>query len=78
MAKFYEFSFYTINSHGDWLLYLTKLTGPLGRSSLLKHLKSDGYVYNRSRKAYFQTCPASANNKPVHFACVITHLTPLK
>lgn len=77
MARFYHFEFYTINSNGDWLLYLTKSTTLLGRRSLLKDLKSDGYVYNRRRKAYFQTCPAFANNKPAHFAFIITPLTPI-
>lgn len=78
MARFYEFAFYTINHDGDWHLFLTKTTSLLGRRSLLKDLKCDGYVYNRARKAYFQTCPAFSNNKPARFACIITPLTVLK
>ena len=74
MTKFYDFEFYTINSHGDWLLYRTKTTSSIGRGFLLKDLKRDGYVYNRTRKAYFQTCPAFANNKPARFAFIIIPL----
>lgn len=78
MARFYDFEFYTINSRGDWQLYLIKTTSLLGRRSFLKDLKSDGYVYNRSRKAYFQTCPAFANDKPARFAFIITPHIPFK
>lgn len=78
MARFYHFEFYTINSKGDWSLYLIKTTSLLGRRSLLHDLKCDGYVYNRSRKAYFQTCPAFASNKPARFAFIIVPLTTLK
>ena len=78
MERFYRFEFYRINSHGDWLLYRSTTTSSLFRNLLLKELKSDGYVYNRSRKVYFQTCPAFANNKPARFAFIVTPLTPLK
>lgn len=73
MARFYEFGFYTINHNGDWHLYLTKTTGVLGRRSLLKELKLDGYVYNRNRRAYFLNI-----GLPSRFAFVITPLNPLK
>lgn len=77
MAKFYDFEFYRINSYGDWKLYRTKTTSSIGRRFLLQDLKMDGYVYNRSRKAYFQTCPAFANNTPVRYACIIIPLNTL-
>lgn len=70
-TKQYDFEFYTINNNGDWLLYLIKTTSLLGRRSLLQDLKSDGYVYNRNQKAYFQTCPAFSFDKPARFAFII-------
>lgn len=72
MAKRYDFEFYTINSNGDWSLYLIKTTSLSGRRSFLKDLKSDGYVYNRIQKAYFQTCSAFAYDTPARFAFIIT------
>lgn len=69
MARFYEFDFYTINSQGDWQLYLSKTTTLLGRRSLLKELKNDGYVYNRNRHAYFMNV-----GLPSRFAFIIIPL----
>lgn len=69
--KLYDFEFYTINSNGDWSLYLIKTTTLLGRRSFLHDLKCDGYVYDRARNAYFQTCPAFSFDKPARFAFTV-------
>ena len=55
MEKCYHFDFYIITPDGDWKLYLIKTTSVLGRRSLLNQLKSEGYVYDRKHRAYFQS-----------------------
>lgn len=72
MDKRYDFEFYTINPKGDWSLYLIKNTGVLGRRDLLRKLKLDGYVYDRSQRAYFQDVVPFLGAPSSRFAVVIT------
>ena len=71
MIKQYDFEFYTISPEGDWSLYLIKTTSLSGRRTMLKNLKSDGYVYHRADNAYFKAFPASSDDKPSLFAFII-------
>lgn len=71
MTKHYDFEFYSINPTGDWSLYLIKHTDLKGRRDLLRNLKEDGYVFDRSQNAYFKELGSSYVD-PVRFAFVIT------
>lgn len=72
MDKHYDFEFYTINPNGDWSLYLIKNTGVLGRRDLLRKLKFDGYVFDRSQNAYFKDLEQFVGEPSSRFAVVIT------
>lgn len=72
MRKLYDFEYYTINSKGDWSLYLVRNTGVAGRHILLHDLKRSGYKYDRKQKAYFQTIQEFGEIEPLRFAVIIT------
>lgn len=72
MEKRYDFEFYTINPLGDWSLFLIKNTGLTGRRYLLRKLKLDGYVFDRSQNAYFKDLEHFVGEPSSRFAVVIT------
>lgn len=54
MEKRYYFEYYVILPDGSWSLYKDVRLDPWAKRVALKELKRDGFVYDRSKKAYFR------------------------